>query len=56
MVRSITNPVVDDSDLKLAGPRLFGNLPVLFSDFIFHQGRYHTFGAAAERGGLFNDG
>jgi hypothetical protein len=56
MVRSITNLVVDGSDLKLTGSGLFGNLPVLFSDFLFHLGRYHTFDAAAELGGLFNDG
>jgi len=55
-VRSITNLVADGSDLKLIGSGLFGNLPVLFSDFLFHQGRYHTFDAAAELGGLFNDG
>ena len=56
MVRSITNPVADGSDLKLTDSGLFGNLAVLFSDFFFHQGRYHTFDAAAELGGLFNDG
>ncbi len=55
MVRSITNPVVDGSDFKSTASGLFGNLPVLFSDFLFHLGWYHTFDAATELGGLFND-